>query len=95
MVTHSGTEGRAHRLRPLNEPQPVEVEADAAGRPVAIALRGQRLRVLRVQDAWRIDDEWWHERPVSRLYWQAALEDGRVVTVFHDLVEQRWAQQSY
>jgi hypothetical protein len=48
-----------------------------------------------VQDTWRIDDEWWRERPVSRVYRRLALEDGRVVTVYEDLVSGRWAMQSY
>jgi hypothetical protein len=79
------------------------VEADEEGRPVAVTLRpdgrpsgrGRRLSVLQVQDTWRIDDEWWRERAVSRLYFQVALEGGRVVTVYEDLVSGRWAMQSY
>jgi hypothetical protein len=71
------------------------VEADAEGRPVAVTLGGRRLRVLQVQDTWRIDDEWWRERPVSRAYYEVALEDGRVATVYDDLVSGRWAIQSY
>jgi hypothetical protein len=71
------------------------VEADGEWRPVAVTLSGRRLRVLQVQDAWRIDDEWWRERPVTRMYWRLALEDGRVMTVHWDLVSGRWAIQSY
>jgi hypothetical protein len=71
------------------------VEADAEGRPVAVTLSGRRLRVLQVQDTWRIDDEWWRERPVSRLYYSLLLEDGRAVTVYWDLVSMRWARQEY
>jgi hypothetical protein len=71
------------------------VEADGEGRPAAVTLSGQRLRVVAVQDAWRIDDEWWRERAVSRLYFSLALEDGRTVTVYRDLVSGRWARQDY
>ena len=84
MVAHPRTPAGAHRLRPLREPRPVAVEADTEGRPAAVTLSGRRLRVVVVQDAWRIDDEWWRERPVSRLYYELALEDGRVVTVYRD-----------
>jgi len=63
---------------------------------VAVTLRpGERLRVTEVQDTWRIDDEWWRERPVSRVYYELALEDRRVVMVYRDLVGGRWARQSY
>ena len=72
------------------------VEADAEGRPVAVTLRpGERLRVLQVQDTWRIDDEWWRERPVSRVYYEVALEDGRAVTVYRDLISGGWLSQSH
>jgi hypothetical protein len=71
------------------------VEADAEGRPVAVTLSGRRLGVVAVQDAWRIDDEWWRARPVSRLYYEVALEDGRVVTVYDDLDRRLWSAQEY
>jgi hypothetical protein len=71
------------------------VEADGEGRPVAVTLRRERLRVAEVQDVWRIDDEWWRERPVSRLYWRLALEDGQVATVYHDVSRNRWHHQQY
>jgi len=96
VVAHTRTPTRPHRLRPLREPRPVAVEADGEGRPVAVRLRpGEQLRVAEVQDVWRIDDEWWRERPVSRLYWRLALEDGQAVTLYQDLVSGRWAKQSY
>ena len=71
------------------------MEADGEGRPVSVTLSGRRLRVVAVQDAWRIDDEWWRERPVSRLYWQVALEDGRVVTLYRDLLQKSWWHQHF
>jgi hypothetical protein len=71
------------------------VEADGEGRPVAVTLSGRRLRVLQVQDAWRIDDEWWRERPVSRVYWQVELEDERVAMVYRDLMSSRWWKHEY
>jgi len=48
-----------------------------------------------VLETWRIDDEWWRERPVSRVYHSLLLEDGRTVTVYRDEVSGRWAKQVY
>ena len=93
MVAHPRAPARSHRLRPLREPRPVDVEADGEGRPAAVTLSGQRLRVLQVQDTWRIDDEWWRERPVSRVYYSLLLEDGRVITVYSDLATAGWWRQ--
>ena len=42
-----------------------------------------------------MDDEWWRERAVSRVYWRLALEDGLAATVYEDLVNGRWAMQAY
>ncbi len=81
--------------RRLNEPRPIEVVADGSGEPVAVVVGGRRLAVAQVQDRWRIDDEWWRERPVSRVYYQVALEDGQAVVVYHDLMDGRWCQQGY
>ena len=44
---------------------------------------------------WRIDDEWWRERPVSRVYYSLLLEEGRTVTVYRDLVRGKWWRQAY
>ena len=95
MVAHSGEAARAHRLRPLNRPQPIRVEANESGEPQTVVLGRQRLAVVTVQDRWRIDDEWWRKRPVSRLYFSLLLEDGRVVTVYDELAVGLWRQQSY
>jgi hypothetical protein len=71
------------------------VEAGDDGHPVAIHLSGRRCAVKAVVERWRIDDEWWRVKPVSRLYYSLLLEDGRTVTVYRDLVSGRWARQAY
>ena len=95
MVAHPRAQSRAGRIRPLNRPRPLRVEANEDGRPIAVWLSGQRHAVEAVLETWRIDDEWWRERPVSRLYFSLLLEDGRTVTVYQDLVSERWARQGY
>jgi hypothetical protein len=73
----------------------VRVEADEDGRPIAVYLSGRRYAVESVLETWRIDDEWWRERAVSRVYFSLLLEDGWTVTVYRDLVSGRWAKQAY
>lgn len=94
MVAHPRAATRAHRLRPLNQPRPIRVEVDESGEPRVVVLGRERLAVAAVQDRWRIDDEWWRKE-VSRLYFSLLLEDGRVVTVYQDLIGLRWARQAY
>ena len=103
MVAHSGAAGGPGRARPfdvaqgrqLNRPRPLRAEADAEGRPIAVWLSGRRCAVEAVLETWRIDDEWWRGRPVSRVYYALLLEDGRTVVVYEDLVNLRWAKQTY
>ena len=95
MVTNTGAPGGPGRIRALNRPRPLRVEADGDAWPAAIWISGRRCAVEAMLERWRIDDEWWRERPVSRLYYRLALEDGRTVTVYRDLVSGRWAQQAY
>ena len=103
MVAHPRAAGDLRRVRPLditqgralNHPRPLRVEAGEGGRPIAVYLSGQRYAVGAVLETWRIDDEWWRERPVSRLYFSMLLEDGRTVTVYHDLVSGRWQVHNY
>ena len=95
MVADTGATDGPGRLRPLNRPRPLRVEASEDGGLVAVRLSNGRYVVEAVLETWRIDDEWWRKRPVSRLYYRLLLEDGRTVTVFQDEVSKRWAEQAY
>ena len=84
-----------HDLRPLNAPMPIEVAIGADGRPHTV-VRGGRLEsraVSAIQDRWRIDDEWWREHAVSRMYYALLLDDGSLLSVYHDLLANTWHEQ--
>ena len=95
MVAYPGATGGPGRVRPLNRPRPVRVEADEDGRPTAVYVSGRRYAVEAVLETWRIDDEWWRQRPISRIYFSLLLEGGRTVTVYQKLSSSRWAMQAY
>ena len=92
MVTHPRTPPRPRAVRALDAPQPVEVRVSAAGHPAAIRLR-RWTAVREVQDIWRLDEEWWREQPVSRMYYRVALSDGTVEVLYKDLVSKTWFRQ--
>ena len=92
MVADSGTSPRAAGLRPLNAPRPVRV-LTGDGLPVAL-VDGGRQRVLKIEDGWDIDDEWWRER-IARRYYRVRLEDGAVRTVYRDELHDEWFAQRY
>ena len=78
----------------LYVPREIEVSAHASGEPAVIIRDGRRSRVAAALNSWRVDDEWWRER-ISRQYFRVELSDGKVMTVFHDLVSGKWYQQRY
>jgi len=51
--------------------------------------------VSEVLDHYRTDDRWWTAEPVSRSYYELLLDDGRAMTVFHDLIQDDWYEQRY
>ena len=97
MVQNSRETPGPGTLRPLNLPMPIAVEEDARQRPLALLpsppKRGQRLKVASIDSLWKIDEEWWRETPIIRMYYQVITEDGRRITVFRDLVSGQWYQQ--
>lgn len=93
MVAHPRAEVCTHRLQPLNQPRPIEVQADRNGTPIAITQKGRRIAIEGVKDRWRIDDEWWRKE-ISRFYYQVILRDGRMLTIFHNLIDGGWFTQT-
>jgi protein ImuB len=85
----------APRLRSLNRPRAANVKAAESGEPAALHVSGRRIGIESVLEVWRVEDEWWRERPVSRMYYRVILEDGRVVDLYRALGSGRWYRQSY
>jgi len=56
---------------------------------------GRWQAVDNVEDSWRIDDEWWRQRPTSRCYFTVRLIEGRRMVIFKDVIDDRWYRQSY
>jgi hypothetical protein len=82
-------------LRPLNAPMPLRVQLDEQGRVAAIWRQGRLTprTIAAIQDRWRIDDEWWREHPVSRMYYEVVLDDGSLLTMYQDLAVDQWFEQ--
>ena len=96
MVAHSRTTVRTDRLRPLNTPRPIRVDADPKGAPIRVYVSRQGSgggAVSAILDQWRIDDEWWRKE-ISRMYFHVALANGGVITIFHDLIGNAWFLQA-
>jgi hypothetical protein len=78
----------------LYMPREIDVRANGPGEPAEVTRNGKRSLVAAVRNTWRIDDEWWREK-ISRQYFRIELQSGMVLTIFRDLVSDKWYQQKY
>jgi hypothetical protein len=93
MVTDTGKTLRADTLKPVNLPESIKVEEDAAGLPVALKA-GRWQKIIAIDDHWRIDDEWWRSDPVARLYYAVHLASGNRVVLYKDIARNAWYKQT-
>ena len=95
MVQDTGKTVHTNTFKPVNTPEPLLVEEDPSGTPVAIKGK-QRQVIMVIEDSWRIDDEWWRSEQISRLYFSIVLVvSGQKLVIYKDLVTGRWYRQSY
>ena len=94
MVEDTGKTLRADTYKPVNTPEPVKIEEDASGLPLAVRIK-RRQAVTAIEDKWRLDDEWWRSEAISRLYYNVLLVSGQRLVLYKDLVTGGWYQQDY
>ena len=94
MVPDTGKTLRTDTHRSLNLPEPVEMEEDSSGLPLAVKTP-RRQAIAAIEESWRIDDEWWRRKPVSRLYFSVHLASGHRLVLYKDLIDNYWYRQSY
>lgn len=79
-------------FKPVNLPEPIHVEEDACGLPMAVIAKRRR-KINVIEDHWRIDDEWWRDDPISRLYYAVMLDSGLRLVLYKDLINNAWYRQ--
>ncbi len=94
MVTDTGKTLRTDSIKPVNLPEPLQVEESPAGLPVDVRLK-RRQSIIAIEDCWRIDDEWWRSEPVSRLYYTVILASGHRIVLSKNLIDGSWYRQTY
>ena len=73
----------------------MQVVAATSGSPDAVLIHGDWVTVRTLRRPWLVDQLWWRSRPVNRLYFQVAPEEGPPFTLFHDLLSGDWFLQEY
>ena len=92
----------AAHLRRLNQPTPADVRLGADGRPARVAWRvprgvrgtSRQMEVVEcVLDTWCVDDAWWSDHPIRRLYHEVQLVSGVRLVLSWDMIDSRWLAQ--
>ena len=78
---------------PLHTPEPAEVREGTGREPESVRIRGRWRKVSRIDDRWTFD-LWWLHEPVARAYYRVDSDDVGKITLFRDIVEDRWYRQS-
>jgi protein ImuB len=93
MAANSGPTSDSGSYRPLNPPVPIDVRESPHQTPRVIKINGRWRKVVSIVDVCNVDEEWWRERPISRMYYRVDLEGGRRMIVFRDMVDGAWYRQ--
>ena len=81
-------------MRPSSlNPEPVDVFS-SDNVPVRVYFKRKMQKVQDITNVWRVDDGWW-SRPASRMYYALELDGGSKITLFHDLLSNKWYRQNW
>ena len=81
-----------NEMEPLAAPVAVDVREGHGRQPEALRVGREWRRVASIEDRWSFD-LWWTPEPTSRAYYLVSREDGAQMTLFRDLLNDRWYQQ--
>jgi hypothetical protein len=63
--------------------------------PLRLRLGGAWRDASLARRPWRIDQHWWRELPVSRIYYRVVPADEPPMTIYRDLISGAWFRQEY
>ena len=69
----------------------IQVDVDAAGRPLRFVWRGQPYRIRQIVSRWQEHTDWWQdESPIWRDYVRVDTGEGILLVIYQDLVTGQW-----
>ncbi len=95
MVGDTRAASDTRRIRRLKTPRALAVEASADDVPLRLSFGGAWQEAVMARQPWRIDQQWWRDTEVSRVYFRVTPEDRPTLTIYHDLISGEWFRQEY
>jgi hypothetical protein len=75
--------------RLLEKPEELRVRVNVQGVPLTIVRDGEKLRITKVYEQWRVTEEWWGKE-VSRNYFKVKTNKGLVYDIYRDMPGGNW-----
>lgn len=73
------------------EGEPITVQTDAAGRPLRFSWQQRVHPLLKIQQRWQVDTDWWSEEGrIWRSYLAVTTTTGLLCVIYQDLLTDDW-----
>ena len=73
----------------LEKPEELKVRVNVQGVPITLARNGDRQRVTKVYQHWRVVEEWWGKE-ITRNYFRVKTSKGLVCDIYRDMPGGGW-----
>ena len=73
----------------LEKPEELKVRVNIQGVPITLARNGERQRVTKVYQHWRVVEEWWGSE-ITRNYFRVKTNKGLVCDIYRDMPNGNW-----
>ena len=80
-------------VKSINIPKTISIN-EIDGIPVSFIASNHKSVNVYVHDKWKVD-LWWMRNPAIRSYYRLTTEEGVFMTVFKDMLKERWYSQRY
>lgn len=86
-----GVSMEASMTRLWPEGEPIRMHLDEQGRPMRFFWRGRLHRLVKIQQQWHVDTDWWGSAGrVWRAYVAVTTAEGVLCVVYQDFMTDMW-----
>ena len=76
-------------VRILEKPEELRVRVNVQGVPLTLVRDGEKQRITKVYEQWRVAEEWWGKE-ILRSYFRVKTNKGLVYDIYRDMFNDCW-----
>lgn len=73
----------------VEKPEELKVSVNMQGMPLALVRDGEKERITKVYQQWRVSEEWWGKE-ITRNYFRVKTNKGLVYDIYRDMPAGSW-----